>query len=80
MIEIRKNEVVIPLTIWNELKNNDYFKELIEVLEDSELLEKTKRASKGSMDLDDYIRDRELKEYGNTKIKRKNLKKSKISV
>lgn len=80
MIEIRKNEVVISLSTWNELKNNDYFKELIEVLEDSELLEKTKRSSKGSMDLDEYIRDRELKEYGNTKSKRKILKKSKISV
>jgi len=72
MIEIRKNDVVIPLTIWNELKKNDYFKEIIEVLEDSELLEKTKRESKGFVDFDEYVREREEKEHRNSKTKAKN--------
>lgn len=80
MIEIRKNNVIIPLSTWNELKKIDYFKEIIEVIEDSDLLEKTKRESKGSIDLDDYIRERALKEHVISKSKRKNLMKKKVGV
>jgi hypothetical protein len=80
MIEIRKKNVVIPLATWNELKKIDYFKEIIEVLEDSELLEKTKKESKGFISLDEYIIERDQKEYGNSKAPRKNLKTKKLIV
>jgi hypothetical protein len=66
MIEIRKKNVIIPLTIWNELKKDDGIRELIEVLEDSELLKKTKRESKGFTDFDEYIREWEEKEHDNS--------------
>ena len=35
MIQISKTKVVIPVSTWNELKSDEYFKELIDVLEDS---------------------------------------------
>ena len=80
MIQIKKNNVVIPIKTWNELKENDFFKDLIEVLEDSELLEKTKKESKGFIDLDDYIRNREVKENMKSKEGKKNGKKNLLSV
>ncbi|MBK8553359.1 MAG: hypothetical protein IPL53_20765 [Ignavibacteria bacterium] len=80
MIQIRKKEIVIPLTTWNELKRNDYFKDIIEVLEDSVLLEKTKKESKGFIDLDEYIGYRVKKEQLSQQMNRKKLKKKKVSV
>lgn len=65
MIEIKKDIVLIPLSTWNELKKIDYFKEIIEVLEDSEILENIKKESNGSIDLDEYIQEREKKEQIN---------------
>lgn len=60
MIEIVKKNLVIPLSQWNELKKDDYFKEIIEVLEDSELLAKTKLNSKGSVGFNDYVNERKI--------------------
>ena len=74
MIEIVKKNVVIPLSQWNELKKDDYFKEIIEVLEDSDLLEKTKQNSKGSVDFNDYVRERENKELKKAGIKKNKAK------
>ena len=74
MIEIKKDFVLIPLSTWNELKKIDYFKEIIEVLEDSEILENTKKESNGSIDLDEYIREREKMEQINASGKVKKLK------
>ena len=71
MIEIRKNSVIIPLTIWNELKKDAYLKEIIEVLEDSKLFEKTKKESKGFIDFHDYMREREELEQSKSKLKQK---------
>lgn len=72
-MEVKKNSVVIPLEMWNELKEIDYFKELIEVLEDSRELEKAKVKTKSFMNLDDYIKERSLKEVGKkNKITRSN--------
>lgn len=79
MIKIRNNNVIIPLTIWNELKKDDYIMEKIEILEDSGLLEKTKRESTGFIDFYEYVREREEKEKANSKAKQKNLKKNKAS-
>jgi hypothetical protein len=72
-MEVKKNNVVIPLEMWNELKEIDYFKELIEVLEDSRELEKAKSKTKSFINLEDYIKERSLKEAGKkNKITRSN--------
>ena len=36
MLEINKDTVIISRKKWDELKKNDYYREIIEVLEDSE--------------------------------------------
>lgn len=74
MIEIKKDIVLIPLSTWNELKKIDYFKEIIEVLEDSEILENIKKESNGFIDLDEYIQEREKKEQINASGKVKKIK------
>ncbi|MBM2814277.1 MAG: hypothetical protein HW421_1039 [Ignavibacteria bacterium] len=46
MLKIRNNNVLIPLHLWNELKSDLYFHELIEALEDrQDLLEAKKEAT-----------------------------------
>ncbi|MDQ3020149.1 MAG: hypothetical protein M3R36_06235 [Bacteroidota bacterium] len=80
MIEIRKKNVIIPLAIWNELKKDAYLKEIIEILEDSELLEKTKKESKGFVDFHDYMREREEMEQNTSMLKQKKIKMNKVSV
>ena len=46
MLQIKKNNVLIPIVIWNELKKDSYFNELIEALEDRlELIEAKKEAT-----------------------------------
>ena len=64
----------------NPPKQNNYFKDLIEVLEDSELLEKTKKESNGFIDLDEYIRFRKSKENSKPKAKRKSVSRKRLSV
>jgi len=40
MLEVKNNNVLIPIQIWEELKRDFYFSELIETLEDrKELLD-----------------------------------------
>jgi hypothetical protein len=46
MLKIKNNNVLIPLNLWNELKDDLYFNELIEALEDrQDLLEAKKEAT-----------------------------------
>lgn len=46
MLKIKNNNVLIPLSLWNELKGDLYFNELIEALEDrQDLLEAKKEAT-----------------------------------
>ncbi|MBX7045980.1 MAG: hypothetical protein K1X86_09095 [Ignavibacteria bacterium] len=61
MIEISKTKVTIPVATWNELKKDDYFKELIDVLEDSLKLEKAKKETKSFVDFRDYDKKRKSK-------------------
>ena len=61
MIEIKNNNVIIPLSIWNELKQDNYFKEIIEVLEDSKEFEKAKKESTQFIDFKSYDRKRRAK-------------------
>ena len=54
MLKVNKNNVLIPISLWNDLKNDSYFKELIEALEDrQELLEAEKEATE-FLDFRDY--------------------------
>jgi hypothetical protein len=62
MLEINKDTVIISRKKWDELKKNDYYREIIEVLEDSEELEKAKKETTSFVRLKDYIKEREKKE------------------
>jgi hypothetical protein len=62
MLQIKKDKVIISRKKWDELKKNDYYKEIIEVLEDSEELEKAKKETTSFIKLKDYIKTREKKE------------------
>jgi hypothetical protein len=77
MIQVKNKNVIIPLDTWNELKQIDYFKELIEVLEDSKAFEKAKNDTTSFMDLDKYMTQRENSERkkGNTGNRRINKKR-----
>ncbi len=59
MLQVKKNSVIISRKKWEELKKNDYFKEIIEVLEDSEELEKAEKETSSFIKLRDYINERE---------------------
>ncbi len=61
MIQISKTKVVIPVSTWNELKSDEYFKELIDVLEDSLKLEKAKKETKSFVDFRTYDKMRKSK-------------------
>jgi hypothetical protein len=61
-MEVKNNNVIIPIEMWNELKQIEYFKEIIEVLEDSRELEKAIAKTKSFINLEDYISERTLKE------------------
>jgi hypothetical protein len=58
MIQIKKDNVIIPLKTWNELKQSNYFRELIEVLEDSKELEKAKKETTHFIDFKKYDKKR----------------------
>ncbi|MEO8210762.1 MAG: hypothetical protein ABI840_09370 [bacterium] len=61
MIEIRKNSVIIPLTIWNELKKDAYLKEMLEILEDSKAFAKAKKETTHFIDFKEYDKKRRAK-------------------
>ena len=61
MIEIKKNNVIIPLAIWNELKKDVYLKEIIEILEDSKDFAKAKKETTHFIDFKEYDKKRRVK-------------------
>ena len=62
VLQFKKDSVIISRKKWEELKKDDYYKELIEILEDSDELEKAKRETTSFTKLKDYIKLREKKE------------------
>lgn len=70
MLEIKKDKVIISRKKWEELKKNDYYKELIEVLEDSEELERAKKETLSYTSLRDYLKEREKKEQNKKNSRR----------
>ena len=56
MIQITKNKVIIDRKKWDDLKKDDYFKELVNILEESEELEQAKKETTSHIKLHDYIK------------------------
>jgi len=67
VLQIKKDKVIISRKKWDELKKDAYYKELIEVLEDSDELEKAKKEATSFINLKDYIKIREKKEQLSSK-------------
>ncbi|MEO6695665.1 MAG: hypothetical protein ABIY50_07040 [Ignavibacteria bacterium] len=61
MIQIKNENVIIPLTLWNELKRDNYFAEIIEVIEDSNEFEKAKKETSRYINFKSYDRKRRAK-------------------
>jgi hypothetical protein len=58
MLEIKDNFVQIPLSLWDELKNDLYFKELIEALEEKQELLIAEKETEYFVDYDEYRKKR----------------------
>ena len=58
MLEISEDKVVIPRETWEELRKNNYFRELIEVIEDREALQKAIEETEYFVDYDEYKKKR----------------------
>ena len=68
VLQFKKDSVIISRKKWEELKKDNYYKELIEILEDSDELEKAKKETTSFIKLKDYIKIREKKEQLSNKI------------
>lgn len=66
MITYEKDRVIIPRKTWDKYKKDDYFKELFEVLQDSEELDIAIENSTEMIDLRDYDRKRREREIQNS--------------
>ncbi len=62
MLEVAEDKVTFSRDTWEELKSDDYFRELIDVIEDRESLLKAKKETEFFVDLDEYHRNRMKKE------------------
>ena len=54
MLKIKNNNVLIPITLWNDLKSDLYFHELIEALEDRQDLLDAKKDATEFFDFREY--------------------------
>ncbi len=57
-MEIREDKVIISRQTWEELKADEYYKELIEAVEDREDLLEAIEKEKDSIDFDEYDENR----------------------
>jgi hemerythrin superfamily protein len=55
---ITEEEVIFSRKSWESLKSNDYFREVLEVLEDIESLENSKANTEYFVDYDEYRKTR----------------------
>jgi hypothetical protein len=58
MLKIKNNNVLIPIILWNELKGDLYYNELIEAIEDREALMEAKAKTEYFVDLEEYHKER----------------------
>ncbi len=54
VLKIKNNNVLIPVAVWNELKNDFYFSELLEALEDRQELMEAKQEATEYFDFIEY--------------------------
>jgi hypothetical protein len=54
MFKIKNNNVLIPISVWNDLKNDLYFNELLEALEDRQDLLDAKHEATEFLDFNEY--------------------------
>ena len=54
MLKIKNDNVLIPIALWNDLKNDLYFNELIEALEDRQDLIDAKQEATEFLDFREY--------------------------
>jgi hypothetical protein len=54
MLKIKNDNVLIPLVLWNDLKKDMYFNELIEALEDRQELIEAKEEATEFFDFKEY--------------------------
>lgn len=62
MIELKDNKIMIPIETWEKLKEDEYFHELIQILEDSEILKQAIEDTEYFIDFDEYLKNREIKD------------------
>jgi len=61
MIKVNKNTVTFSRKTWDELKEDNYFSELIEAIEDREELLKAIEETEYFVDFDEYDKERRAK-------------------
>jgi len=62
MLQISKNKVIIDRKKWDDLKKDNYFKDFVDVLEESEELKQAKKGATSFIRLRDYISNREKRD------------------
>jgi len=55
---LTENEVTFSRELWEELKNDDYFHELIDIIEDRDALREAKKETEYFMDYEEYRKSR----------------------
>lgn len=55
---INDNSVILNRSTWNKLNENEFYREILEMIEDIELLEQAKKETQEFVDLDDYHKNR----------------------
>jgi len=62
MMTATKKRIVFSRETWEEMRSDDYFREVIEVIEDREALSKAKEQTEYFVDLEDYHQNRMMRE------------------
>ncbi len=66
MITFTDKEVIISRETWEEYRKDDYFREVLDILEDSVELEKAIENSKEMIDFKEFDRQRRERKLQNT--------------
>ena len=61
-MQVTKNRVVFLRKNWEDIKKNEDYKELVDIIEDSEKLQDAKAQTEYFIDLEDYILKRKSRE------------------
>ena len=75
VLQVKKNSIIISRKKWEELRKDSYYKDLIEILEESDELEKAKKETSSFTNLREYIKSREKKEQLSAKRHRNSARR-----